>query len=118
MSTGCRDDFSDFKTTGLQNLELDGIASGLKIEGIGIVQYSITMDDGTRVTFKMKALYVPALGTTRLILPQGIRTDDDRPVTFMTHTNEDEHDSYAELWIKEKGQGWQHTLPLHTLRID
>jgi hypothetical protein len=47
MSTGCRDDFLDFKTTGLQNLELDGIASGLKIEGIGIVQYSITMDDGT-----------------------------------------------------------------------
>jgi hypothetical protein len=118
MSTGCREDFTEFKTTGLQNLALDGIASGLKIEGIGIVLYAMPMDDGTRVTFKMKALYVPALGTTRLISPQGIRTIEDRPVTFMTHTNEDEHDSYAELWVKEKMEGWQHTMPLHTLRIN
>jgi hypothetical protein len=118
MSTGYCNDFMDFKIMGHQNLELDGIPSGLKIEGIDIVQYSLSMDDSSQVTFKMKALYMPALETTRLISPQGIHTVEDRPVTFMTHTNKDDHDSYAKMWIKEKTQGWQQALPLHTLRIN
>ena len=56
MSTGNKSDFTALKDTGFDNLELDGIASGLKIQGIGIVQYNVTMDDGTRVTLKLKAL--------------------------------------------------------------
>jgi hypothetical protein len=36
----------------------------------------------------------------------------------MTHTNKDEDNSYTELWIKEKAEGWLHMLPLHTLRIN
>lgn len=117
MSTGIRSDFKEFTDTGYENIELDGIASGLKIQGTGIVHYDVVMDDGTRVTLRLKALYVPDLATTRLISPQGIRTSDGNPVTFMTHTNEDENDSYAELWIKKNVPGWQQHLPIHTMKI-
>lgn len=117
MSSGVRSDFKEFKDTGFENVKLDGIASGLKIQGIGIIHYDLIMDDSTRVTIRVKALYVPALGNTRLISPQGIRTANGRPVTFMTHTNEDEAESFAELWIKENKPGWQHTAPMHTMKI-
>jgi hypothetical protein len=56
----------------IQNLEISGIASGLKVEGIGILKWSIRDDDNNEIHLFIKdALYVPS-APMGLLCPQQI----------------------------------------------
>lgn len=119
MSTGSRDDFVEFSSQGLSpNATLDGIASGLKIEGHGTVEYVIRGKDGDNLTLQLEAMYVPDLKNTRLLSPQGLWTKEGDPGSFIAHTIDDQEDNYAELWIRKKGKGWKEKDPIQVLRVD
>ena len=65
---GNLDNFIHLET--VNNVEVKGIASGLKVEGIGTVQYSLQTDDGNIVDLFIKdVLYAPECGLT-LLCPQ------------------------------------------------
>ena len=122
MSTGYQEDFISFKATVNKNLALDGIAAGqgLTIAGQGICAYKVTMDDGTAVILHVEALFVPGLKHARLMSPQGIRTSDGHPCTFLTHSclpSESLSDSYGEFWVKPKTKDWKTQKPLYTLKV-
>ena len=62
-------DFKNGKVYPCQATELKGIASGLKIEGIGVVEWKFTDDQGEKVTVSLQCLYVPD-ASIRLLPPQ------------------------------------------------
>jgi hypothetical protein len=66
--SNCKDDFIDLRP--VQNLHLKGIATGLPIEGIGTLNWTIATDSGTNVTLQIRnALYVPSC-PMHLLSPQ------------------------------------------------
>jgi hypothetical protein len=60
----------------VQNVELQGISSGLCVEGIGQVNWTFLNEFGHRTTIPLTCLYVPA-ATTRLLPPQQLSTRHD-----------------------------------------
>jgi hypothetical protein len=91
---------------------IKGIAQGLEIEGEGMVEYTLTCDDGSTVTIRAKAYFVPDLGARRLISPQGIRSSDGNPCVFNNPTNDvEDPDSVPELHIMPKRPNWRRSPP-------
>ena len=113
-SSGIRSDFEDATfvptTTGPV---IDGIASGLKIEGFGFTRYNIQVSDGTSVELRMKSFYVPGLNDTRLISPQGIKTVDGLRGSLEAYCNDDDPESFALLRFRHPSRYWQFTEPVH-----
>ena len=63
--------YSDFVTglTSTKGAILHGLAMGLQIEGSGMVDWNLPADDGSQITLKMTAYYVPE-ANRRLLSPQ------------------------------------------------
>jgi len=117
-STSNREDFVTFTASGLENKQLDGIAEGLKIEGEGVVEYVVQMDDGVEYTITSDAFYVPALDRkTRLLSPQATDTKEGHKVSFTTHTNRKDPSSFAELKVIKDQPEWQFATPLSRLTV-
>ena len=69
--TGICSDFEDNSYTPTTNGPiLDGIASGLEIEGFGYTRYHIKVADRSIIILCMKSYYVPGLKNTCLISPK------------------------------------------------
>ena len=67
-STGNRNDFVDYQEFDDHNKKtLDGITTGLQIEGFGTVEYVITASHNIQITMSIQAYYVPGLADTRLV---------------------------------------------------
>ena len=85
---------------------LKGIEKGLEIYIFGIVEYSVRSESGRIIAIRAHAYYVPGLPKyLRIISPPGIRTSEVYKGNFIAHFH-DEHDSYAELSLKEDKPGW------------
>ena len=122
MSTGYREDFISFKSMVDEGVALDGIAAGqgLSVVGQGTCAYRVAMDDGSSVVLHVAALYVPGLKHARLMSPQGIRTAQGHPCTFLAHSHlpgEPLENSYGELWIKPKQPDWRDLPPISKLKV-
>ena len=59
--TGVKSDFREFFPEGAQHSVIKGISQGLAIEGEGVVEYTLTCDDGSLVTIRAKS-YFTGLG--------------------------------------------------------
>ena len=57
----------------VQDVELQGISSGLRVEGVGQVNWTFLNEFGHRTTIPLTCLYVPE-ATTRLLPPQQLST--------------------------------------------
>ena len=82
--TGFREDFVTFDSHAKD--QISGIASGLKVEGEGIVHWEVTLDTGRKVTLVAKALYCPTFNE-RLLPPRGVWTADGNPTSFESFTD-------------------------------
>ena len=110
--TGVKSDFLEFFPEGAQHSVIKGIAQGLTIDGEGIVEYTLTCEDGSTVTIRAKAYFVPDLGFRRLISPQGIRSAEGNPCVFNNPTNDQmDPDSIPELHIMPKHPHWRRSPP-------
>jgi len=69
--TACREEFVTFDPHA--RFTIQGIASGLAVQGEGIVHWRLVMDSGKTVTVVAKALYCPAF-KDRLLPPRGMWT--------------------------------------------
>jgi hypothetical protein len=58
--TGNKSDFVQLYPDGPRHKVIKGIVKGLDIEGEGIVEYTLTCDDGTNVTIRASVYFVPA----------------------------------------------------------
>ena len=86
--------------------KIKGTAKGLDIYGFGIVKYSVRIESGRMIALRAQAYYVSELTKDlRIIYPQGIHTPEGYNGTFIAHCH-DEHDSHAELNLKEEKQAW------------
>jgi hypothetical protein len=65
----CWGDFIGDLRRPIQDLRLGGMANGMLIEGIGVVEWSFESSSGATVTIKTECYYVPA-SKVRLISPQ------------------------------------------------
>ena len=84
---------------------LKGIEKRLEISGFGIVEYYVRSKSGSMIALWVQYYYVPGLPKhLRIIYPQGICTLDGCKGIFIDHCH-DEHDSYAELNLKEDKSG-------------
>ena len=80
---------------------LKGTENGLEMSVFGIVEYSARSESGRMILLWDQAYKVPGLSKDlRIISPQGIHTPEKYTVTFIADCNT-EHDSYAELNLKE-----------------
>ena len=62
--TGVKSDFIELFPEGAKHSVIKGIAQGLDIEGEGLVEeYTLSCDDGSTVTIRAKAYFVPDLGS-------------------------------------------------------
>ena len=85
---------------------LKGIAKGLEISGLGIIEYSVRSESGSMIALQDQAYYVPGLPKDlRIISPQGIRTSEGYKGNFISHCSDDQY-GYAELNLKEDKPGW------------
>ena len=84
---------SDFKPGTYQpcaNVVVQGLAQGSQIEGVGVVSWILSADDGTLRTFEHEAAYVPA-SRRRLLSPQSwIRQEAKRSGHRESFTVDDE----------------------------
>lgn len=120
-SVGVRTEFVSFTPSSRETV-IDGIASGLKIEGEGIVEYALQLDNKSWFTLRMHAYFVPALGSTRLLAPQSFNTTDGRKGSVLAHCNRlpdgtIDPASFVEIQLREDGENWQNTSPVATKRI-
>jgi len=114
--TGVQSDFDSLNTDPSVKNVLKGIAKGLSVEGEGKVTYVVRDTDGNFVHITTVALYVPALGDKRLLSPQGQRTSDGNPITFMVPTNDDmDPDTLPEIHVKSKAKGWLRAPPIQVI---
>ena len=91
---------------------LKGKAKFLEISKFGIFEYSIRSESGRMIVLQAQAYYVPGLPKDFCIMsPQGIRTSEGYKDTFISHFH-GEHDSYAELNLKEDETGWNKAKPV------
>ena len=74
FDTGCttavtpfKEDFVSLDETQQQG-QLKGIANGLTIKGVGVIEYNIIADGGTKIALRTKAYYVPDI-KMRLVSP-------------------------------------------------
>ena len=110
--TGVKSDFREFFPEGAQHSVIKGIAQGLAIEGEGVVEYTLTCDDGSLVTIRAKSYFVPDLGSRRLISPQGIRSSEGNPCILINPTNDEKDpDSTPEILIMPKHPHWRRQTP-------
>ena len=93
------------------------IAKGLDISGFGIVEYSVRSESGHMIALRDQAYYVPGLPKDlRIIPPQVFCTLEGYKGTLISHYH-DEHDSYAELNLKEDKPGWHKAKPVERVYI-
>ena len=91
--------------------KLRGIAKSLEIYGFGIVEYSFSSESGRMIALWDQASNVPGLSKyLRIIYPQGICTSEGYKITLISNCHDD-HDSYAELNLKEDSPGLQKAKP-------
>ena len=77
------------------------IEKGLEISIFGMLEYSVRSERGRIIALQDQIYYVPGLPKDFCIIsPQGIHTSEGYKGTFIAHFH-DEHDSYAELNLKE-----------------
>ena len=96
---------------------IKGIAKGLHIPGFGIVEYSVRSESGRMIALRNQAYCVPGLPKyLRITSPQGICKSEGYKGTFIDHFY-DEHDSYAELNLKEDKPGWKKAEPVHRVYV-
>ena len=92
-------------------------AKGLDIYGFGIVEYSVRSESRCIITLRDQAYYVSGLPKDlRIISPQVIRKLVGYKSTFIYHFH-DEHDSYAELNLKEDKTGCQMAKPVERVYV-
>ena len=97
---------------------LKGIAKGLEISVFEIVEYSVRSESGRMIARRFQAYYVPGSpNDLRIISPQVIHTSERYKVTFIAHCC-DEHDSYADLNLKEDKPGWQKANPVERVYVE
>ena len=121
-----RDDFDDF-CPGPEDVQLDGIASGLSIKGTGKVKYLVKDTKNQTVTLKLQAFWVPDLPNgVRLISPQGINTEDGDMGLFLAPSNvvngikDDSTSAMLEILPTTNGKiktGWRKIKPKATIII-
>ena len=98
--------------------ELKGIASGLDIQGEGIVRYNVRDDTGQTIELEANAYWVPQLESMRLLAPQSLRTVHGNVVTVICHgTLPNGEPSFAEIQVRSNGNDWHSTAPLQRLTI-
>jgi hypothetical protein len=90
-----REDFIGDLRCPIQDLRLGGMANGMLIEGIGVVEWSFESLSGATVTIKTECYYVPA-SKVRLISPQRL-FNSSRGISGEFICREDE----AELKFKD-----------------
>ena len=96
---------------------LKGIAKGLEICGLGIVENSGRSESGRMIALRAQAYYVPGLPKyLRIISPQGIHASEGYKVTFIAHFH-DEQEGYAEIILKEDKPGWQKDEPVERVSV-
>ena len=98
-------------------INIKGIEKFLEIYGFGIVKYSVRSESGCLIALRYQAYYVPGLPKyLRIISPQGIHTSEGYKRIFMAHFHDD-HDSYAELNLKEENPGCQKVKPVERVYV-
>ena len=94
------------------------IAKGLDIYGFGMVEYYVRSENGSMIALRDQAYDVPGLPNyLSIIEPQEIITPEGYNSTFIAHCNY-EHDSYAELNLKEDNLGWNKAEPVERVYIE
>ena len=93
------------------------MAKGLEIYVFGIFEYSVRSNSGRMIYHWDQAYYVPGLPKDfRIIPPQDICTSEGYKGTFVDHCR-DQHDSYAELNLKEDNPGWYKSEPVERVYV-
>ena len=82
--TPCKEDFISFTKIDHPGKIVDGIAQGCKIEGEGLVQYTLLDVNDNFIHLVMKAKYVPSI-KRRLISPQEIKTKEGDLGNFISN---------------------------------
>ena len=95
---------------------LDGIASGLTIEGTGRVQYIVLDDNGKEVVIEVEAYYVPTL-KYRLVSPQDMHSAVGNPIGYQSHPGYLGEERFAELEVKPMQRGYSRMKPLQTVTM-
>ena len=96
---------------------IKGIAKVLEMYRFGIVEYSVRSESSRMIALRAQTYYVPRLPKyLRIIYPQGIRTSAGYMGNFISHFR-DEHDSYAEINLKEDKSGWQKAEPVERVYV-
>ena len=90
-----------------------GTAKGLEVSWFGIVEYPVRSESGRIIALRDQEYYVPGLPKyLHIIYPQSILKSKGYACNFIG-----EHDSYAELYLKEYKPGWQKAEPVEKIYI-
>ena len=109
-SIGNRDEFKTLNES-INKVVMKGIASGLQIEGTGIVEYHLLGDNEELIRLELEAYYVPALPKDlRLLSPQHLKTVEGHRASVVCHSGDNSGPGFAELLIRKDEAGWQ-TMP-------
>ena len=97
--------------------KLKVVAKCLDISGFGIVEYSDRSESGCIIALRYQEYYVYVLiKDLCFISSQGIFTSEGYKGAFISHCHED-HNSYAELNLKEYKPSWQKAKPVESFYI-
>ena len=111
-SIGNRDEFKTLNES-IIKVVMKGIASGLQIEGKGIVEYHLLGDNEELIRLELEAYYVPALPKDlRLLSPQHLKTVEGHRASVVCHSGDDSGPGFAELLIRKDEAGWQAMPPM------
>ena len=96
---------------------LQGTAKGLEMSVFGIVKYFVSSENGRMIALRAQAYYVTGLPKDLCIIsPQWICKSELYKVKFISYCH-DEHDTYAELNLKEDKPGWQKSEPVERVYV-
>eukprot|EP00957_Ditylum_brightwellii_P006812 516140-Ditylum_brightwellii.AAC.3 len=95
---------------------LKGIAKGLNIKGIGVIQYQFQADEGSEIMLNIKACHVPEM-PMRLISPQDLETIQGNPIKFSTFSLYQGRKGYSRMEVKPDHLNWEDMPPVQTKRM-
>ena len=97
--------------------KLKSTSKGFELYGFGIVEYSIRSESGRMIKIWAQEYSVAGLPKDlQIISPQRNSTSEGYKDTFISHFH-GEHDSYAELNLKEDETGWKKAKPVESFHI-
>ena len=99
---------------------MDGIAEGCTINGEGVCEFGVVAEDGTEITLRVQAYFVPSLGSgNHLLSPQGIKTTDGNYEVGHQPCNVDDPSVTGKILIKPNVPGWDgfDVMPVHVIEV-